>query len=134
MHQILHMITAYSLAFGGLSFASWISAFCGVGEHNGVWLVFVGAPYILLTTLGACRRLFQFLFVDVISAIKDMVTQDDLSSLSEDIHQLLQEPPVEWSMDDTLDSTLATSLTTPPPKPRTVHVVNKRIYFSGWHV
>ena len=79
-------------------------------------------------------RLFQFLFVDVISAIKDMVTQDDLSSLSEDIHQLLQEPPVEWSMDDTLDSTLATSLTTPPPKPRTVHVVNKRIYFSGWHV
>eukprot|EP00956_Cyclotella_meneghiniana_P000080 scaffold149_cov58-Cyclotella_meneghiniana.AAC.1 len=116
MHQILHMITAYSLAFGGLSFASWISAFCGVGEHNGVWLVFVGAPYILLTTLGACRRLLEFLFVDVISAIKDMVTQDDLSSLSEDIHQLLQEPPVEWSMDDTLDSTLAISLTTPPPK------------------
>eukprot|EP00956_Cyclotella_meneghiniana_P026282 scaffold56381_cov116-Cyclotella_meneghiniana.AAC.1 len=33
MHQILHMITAYSLAFGGLSFASWISAFCGVGEY-----------------------------------------------------------------------------------------------------
>ena len=134
MHQILHMITAYSLAFGGLSFASWISAFCGVGEHNGVWLVSVGAPYILLTTLGACRRLFQFLFVDVISAIKDMVTQDDLSSLSEDIHQLLQEPLVEWSMDDTLDSTLAISLTTPPPKSRPVHVVDKRIYFSGRHV
>eukprot|EP00956_Cyclotella_meneghiniana_P026283 scaffold56381_cov116-Cyclotella_meneghiniana.AAC.2 len=63
-----------------------------------------------------------------------MVTQDDLSSLSEDIHQLLQEPPVEWSMDDTLDSTLAISLTTPPPKSRPVHVVDKRIYFSGRHV
>eukprot|EP00956_Cyclotella_meneghiniana_P008410 scaffold11297_cov41-Cyclotella_meneghiniana.AAC.2 len=63
----------------------------------------------------------------------DMVTHDDLSSLSNDIDELLREPPKEWSMDATLDSTLAASLTTPSPKPRPIYFV-KRSWFSGRHI
>ena len=60
MAWLMYQIIAYALAFIGLSVASWISIFFGVGDSNGVWLVFVGAPLLIVSVLRRLGTVFAW--------------------------------------------------------------------------
>eukprot|EP00956_Cyclotella_meneghiniana_P010934 scaffold15299_cov23-Cyclotella_meneghiniana.AAC.5 len=81
------------------------------------------------------RKLLHYLFVDCVGVIKDLATPDDLSSLSDDIDELLRAPGgMVHGRYLGYHSTLATSLNSPPPRSRPVYLVNKKTWLSGRHI